>query len=94
MSFQDIIGSLAAITTTISFFPQALKVIRTRDTRSISLLMYLFFTFGVGCWLLYGIMRRDIPIASANAVTLFLSCIILYFKLQENKKQEKSGRSQ
>ena len=85
MNLQEIFGTLAAITTTISFFPQALKVIRTRDTRSISLLMYLLFTFGVACWLIYGIMRRDLPIASANAVTLFLSLIILFFKLREKR---------
>ncbi len=86
MTFQNIFGSLAAITTTISFFPQALKVIRTRDTRSISLLMYLLFTFGVACWLVYGIMRGDLPIAAANTVTLILSLIILFFKLRENKR--------
>ena len=86
MDYLTIIGSLAAITTTISFFPQAVKVIRTRDTRSISLLMYCFFTFGVACWLIYGILRRDFPITAANAVTLLLACVILFFKIRENRR--------
>ena len=88
MNLQNIIGSLAAITTTISFLPQALKVIRTRDTRSISLLMYLFFTFGVACWLFYGLMRHDIPVTTANGITFILSLIILCFKLREPKVPE------
>lgn len=86
MDFQTMIGTLAAITTTISFFPQALKVIKTRDTRSISLLMYCLFTFGVACWLWYGIMRRDFPVATANGLTLFLASIILFFKLREKRR--------
>lgn len=85
MDLITVFGTLAAITTTISFFPQALKVIKTRDTRSISLLMYCLFTFGVACWLCYGILRNDLPVAMANGITLFLASIILFFKLREKR---------
>ena len=52
----DFLGYIAATLTTISFFPQALKTLRSRDTHSISLRMYLLFTTGVAFWALYGWM--------------------------------------
>ena len=42
------LGYLAATCTTLSFVPQAVKTIRTRDTSGISLLMYVVFTLGIG----------------------------------------------
>ncbi len=80
-----LIGIIAAIGTTVAFIPQALKVIRTRDTKSISLLMYLIFSIGVGLWMIYGILKRDPPIILANAVTLVFAIIIFWFKLTEKR---------
>ncbi|MBN1575862.1 MAG: SemiSWEET transporter [Chitinispirillaceae bacterium] len=80
------IGSVAAIATTASFIPQAIKVIGTRDTRSISLWMYLIFSIGVALWLIYGILKRDAPIILANAVTLLFAIVIFSYKLTEEKR--------
>lgn len=82
MFWSELIGGLAAILTTGSFIPQAVKVIRSRDTGSISLWMYLLFTCGIACWLAYGLMIQAMPVILANAVTLVLSLIILSFKLR------------
>lgn len=82
---NEIIGYMAASLTTLSFLPQAFKVIKTRDTKSISLIMYVMFSFGVALWLLYGILLNNFPILIANAVTLALSLVILFFKLTERK---------
>jgi len=85
MDILCIIGSAAALFTTVSFIPQAIKVIRTRDTRSISLGMYAIFSGGVALWLVYGIMKRDMPIIIANAVTLVFALTILWYKAAESK---------
>jgi len=76
------IGALAALCTTIAFIPQMLHTMRTRDTRSISLPMYLVFTFGIVLWLIYGILIMKWPIIIANIVTLGLSGTILTMKLR------------
>lgn len=81
----ELVGFLAAFCTTISFIPQAVKVIRTRDTQSISLWMYIIFTFGVLCWLIYGILLGNRPMMIANSVTLILSGTILVMKWREKK---------
>ncbi|MCG8334102.1 MAG: SemiSWEET transporter [Proteobacteria bacterium] len=77
-----LIGLTAATCTTISFLPQAVRVIRTKQTRDISLSMYVIFSFGTFLWLTYGILTKDIPIISANAITFALSFVILTLKLR------------
>jgi len=76
------IGVVAAFCTTLSFLPQAIKTIRTKNTSSISSGMYTLFTFGTLMWLIYGCVSNDRPIIVANAVTLVLATIILYYKLR------------
>ena len=78
----ELIGGLAATITTLCWVPQALKVIRTRETRSLSLVMYLMLTIGVGLWLVYGLAIGSWPLIGANAVTLVPVLIILGMKLR------------
>ncbi|GAB3727813.1 SemiSWEET transporter [Luteimonas pelagia] len=75
-------GYVAATLTTLAFVPQAMKTIRTRDTRSISLGMYVVFTIGIAFWLLYGIVLHSWPMIIANVVTFALSATILGLKLR------------
>ena len=61
----NLIGYVAAAITTLSFFPQAIKTLRSRDTRGISLRMYLLFTIGVALWAIYGLQVNDGPVLFA-----------------------------
>jgi MtN3 and saliva related transmembrane protein len=88
MDTIQILGLLAATLTTISFFPQAYKVIRTRNTQGISLLMYVILVVGVFLWLLYGIVKSDLPIILANIVTLIPTLVILFLKVRELIKRK------
>lgn len=76
------LGYVAAVLTTVSFLPQALRTFRTRDTRDISLTMYVAFTVGVAFWLGYGIVLGSWPMILSNIVTLLLAGTILVFKLR------------
>ncbi len=82
MSNIDLIGYTAAILTTAAFVPQAYKVIKTKDTKALSLTMFLILTCGLLFWVAYGIMRQDKAIIIANTVTGILSIIILITKLK------------
>ncbi|MDB5159228.1 MAG: loop repeat protein [Mucilaginibacter sp.] len=73
---------MAAFSTTISFLPQAVKTIRTKDTSGISLSMYVVFTIGTFLWLMYGIMYPSLPVAVANAITFLFAGIILIYKIR------------
>lgn len=78
----EFIGGAAGILTTVSFVPQVVKVVRERDTRAISLRMYVAFTLGVALWCVYGIMTARISIIVANVVTLALASTVLAMKLR------------
>lgn len=82
MNALTVIGLLAALCTTAAFVPQVIQAWQTRETRGISLGMYLTFTVGLSLWLLYGILLRDLPIIVANAVTLLLAATVIRLKLR------------
>ncbi|MGN6180488.1 MAG: SemiSWEET family sugar transporter [Mucilaginibacter sp.] len=81
-NFVNAIGLVAAFGTTISFLPQAIKTIRTKDTSAISLPMYVLFTAGTVLWLAYGILDNAPPVVIGNFVTLVFASIILAFKIK------------
>lgn len=76
------IGLLAACLTTLSFVPQALHTLRTRDVSGISLGMYSVFTLGVALWLVYGLILGAWPVIIANLLTLVLAGSILAMRLR------------
>jgi MtN3 and saliva related transmembrane protein len=78
----DIVGVTGALLTTLCWLPQALKVIRERDTRALSLVATAGFTVGVALWLVYGLAIGDWPLIGSDAVTLALMLPILASKLR------------
>ncbi len=82
MNFADLIGTSAAILTTVSFIPQVWQIWRTRHTKDISLGMYATFTFGVALWLAYGILLQSWPIIIANSITTCLAGAVLIMKIR------------
>ncbi|MEZ6000259.1 SemiSWEET transporter [Hyphomonas sp.] len=87
----DLIGTIAAVLTTLSFVPQAILVIRTKRTEGISVTMYAMFTAGVAAWLVYGISLGAMPIILANAVTLALASIILVIRIRSGRGPQPSA---
>jgi len=86
---NDWLGYLAASLTTLSFVPQALLTLRTRDVHGISTAMYSVFTIGVALWLAYGWRLGEWPIVIANAVTLVLAATILVTKLVVERRSRR-----
>ena len=76
------IGYVAATLATLAFVPQAVKTIRSRDTRGISLGMYVVFTIGIVCWFGYGLVLHSWPMIASNAITFVLAIVILGMKLR------------
>ena len=82
LSLIDIIGATGAVLTTLCWLPQAVKVIREKETRALSLPATAAFTLGVVLWLIYGLAIGDWPLIGSNAVTLALMAVILAMKLR------------
>ena len=88
MDWATIVGFLAALASTISFTPQAWKIIRSRDTEGISAAMYAITVTGFALWLGYGIMLGRWPIILSNGISLALSAFILTMTLLPQKQKE------
>ena len=78
----DFVGATGAVLTTLCWLPQALKVIRDKETRALSLPATVAFSLGVVLWLSYGLAIGDWPLIGSNAVTLALMAPILAMKLR------------
>jgi len=76
------IGFIAAILTSASFIPQAIQVIKTKDTSGISLLMYSMFVLGVALWTIHGFIINDLAVIGANIVTFIFAFIVLAYKIK------------
>src|SRR5690242_8624750 len=87
-----LIGYAAGTLTTAAFVPQLLRVLRTRSTRDISLLMFLTVCAGQALWTCYGVMLHSMPMILANSLTLALACSILLLKFRY-ERAEASARS-
>ena len=79
--FINTIGLIGAAFTALCWIPQAVKVIRDKETRAISLLGTLGLTIGGVFWLVYGVARLDWPLVVSSGISLALMLVILRFKL-------------
>ena len=82
MSIEILVSAVAATLTTAAFVPQAMHIIRYKETRAISLFMYVSFATGVALWLVFGAVIGNWPIMVSNAITLMLALAIIAMKLK------------
>jgi MtN3 and saliva related transmembrane protein len=82
LDWTTLIGLVAATCTTCSFLPQVIKILRTRRTKDVSLLMYTILSTGLFLWLIYGFILRDLPLILANSVSFTLSMCVLVLKIR------------
>ena len=80
-TYADIIGICAGLMLAISNIPQLIKIIKTHDTKSISLIMYIIYITGIILWLVYGIVLKSLSVIIANGLGLCTAFPVLTFKL-------------
>jgi len=86
MSELDILGLIASCFTTSSFAPQIWQTWKTRDVSGMSLSTYLILTLGVSLWLLYGILKGDLPLIVANTTMVMMTGTITLMIVFFNKR--------
>jgi MtN3 and saliva related transmembrane protein len=82
MDIARIIGIIAAASSAIVFFPQVIKTIKTRETKNLSLGMYIAVVISNACWISYGFLILDPAILLAQVFLFPMSSIILIMKLR------------
>jgi MtN3 and saliva related transmembrane protein len=72
MDFTTLVGLVAAFCTTVSYYPQLKKCWTTGSAGDLSLTTFLTLSGGVGLWVVYGFLKSDLVIITANAVSFAL----------------------
>jgi MtN3 and saliva related transmembrane protein len=82
LSLVGAVGAAGAVLTTLCWVPQAVKIIRDRDTRAISLPGTTLCVLGVLLWLVYGLAIVDPPLIGSSIVTFAMTSVILVLKIR------------
>ncbi len=82
MDAIQFLGLVAGGFTTLAFVPQVIKTYKSRSAKDLSLGMFAIFFAGVALWLVYGLLKQDVPVIMANLVTLVLAFTLIVFKFR------------
>ncbi len=88
MNWVSLVGYGAALCSTVSFVPQAWRVLRTRDVSALSTPTYAITCCGFALWLVYGIAKAEWPLILTNSICLVLASFILAMKLMPPRQRE------
>ena len=90
-----IIGWLAGSLSIIAFLPQSIKVIKTRKTKGISLMMYVIYILANIFWILWAsidaiwvndnILISDLTVIVPNTICTLVTLIIVVIKIHNIK---------
>ena len=75
-----IIGIAAGILTAASMMPQVIKTIKTKEADHVSALMLILLIGGIILWVIYGIMKKDMPIICTNGFSLLVNVTMLFLR--------------
>lgn len=85
----SIMGTIAAICTTVGFIPQIIQGIKTRELKDVSPIMLSLLLVGCSLWLAYGVHLKDPIIALANGFTLSFVVTIFVLRTLFKRNNEK-----
>jgi MtN3 and saliva related transmembrane protein len=84
-----IIGIIAGILTSASMMPQVIKTIKTKKAEHVSALMLIILIGGVILWIVYGSLKKDLPIIFTNSFSLLINLTMLYLRWKFGEKNKK-----
>ncbi len=83
--YIQLVGIVAGIFTSTSLMPQLIKTFKTKTAEEISLVMLITLMLGIGLWIYYGILRKDLPIIITNGFSFMLNVIIIVLRVKYKK---------
>ena len=82
----ETLGFIAAVLTTLSFLPQALRIRRLGTAGDVSLTMYLMMVTGQVLWLIYALAIGSPSMIAANVVGIALVGWVSAMKLRDLRR--------
>ncbi|HOZ77267.1 MAG TPA: SemiSWEET transporter [Ferruginibacter sp.] len=85
-SIETLVGIVASIGTAMSMVPQLTKLIKEKEAENISMNMLLVLFLGVGCWIVYGVLKKDWIIIISNTFSLVINVLLTVLAIKYKKK--------
>ncbi len=82
-----ITGIIAGVLTAVSMLPQVLKTIKTKKAENVSPLMLIVLICGVSLWIVYGILKNDLPIIFTNGFSVLVNLSMLFLRWRYRDKK-------
>lgn len=86
------LGLLAGALTSCAVIPQVLKAYRSRQVRDLSIWQPVLLVLGMGLWLAYGILIRDLPLIAANVFSIACNVLLVGMKILYRDNQVQAAR--
>lgn len=80
------IGIFAGVCTAVSLIPQIVKIVKEKKSEDISFLYLSVLLVGLTLWVVYGVLRKDVPIIATNVVSVIINLIMLFVGLKYRKR--------
>ena len=79
----DLLGYAASAASGGAFLPQAIRALKTRQTRDLSLAAVSLGAAGTVLWAIYGVAIQSGPVAASNIVVMPFAIATLAMKLRQ-----------
>ncbi|HVK97962.1 MAG TPA: SemiSWEET transporter [Flavisolibacter sp.] len=86
MGLTQIVGLIAGLLTASSLLPQVIKIVKDKSAEDVSPGMLVVLMLGVASWIVYGILREDLPIIITNSFSLLLNITTQVLRYKYTKK--------
>ena len=87
MNYEEILGLVAGVFTSISQLPQLIKTIKEKEAKNLSLGMMIMLIVGVSLWIYYGFLKNDFPIIATNIFSDLVNVTLLFVSIRYKKKE-------
>jgi MtN3 and saliva related transmembrane protein len=68
--------------------PQVIKTLKEKKAEEVSKKMLLVLASGVALWIVYGFMKKDLPIIATNIFSLSVNLTMLYLRIRYSRKDK------
>jgi len=75
-----VVGIAAGVLTAASMMPQVIKTIKTKNAEHVSVMMLIILIGGVILWVIYGTLKKDVPIICTNSFSLLVNFSMLFLR--------------
>ena len=79
------IGIAAGVCTALSLLPQVIKIKKEKKAQDISMLYLVVLLIGLILWIIYGILRKDIPVIATNVTSVIVNLATIFLGMKYKK---------